>query len=542
MDLSLSSFIEQASRLPPNGELLFQQGEQGIRVIESAMTNVASLAHRLSKAALYVLGRSSEVSPPLFGGYASLPIRPSATFRPVLNYLEEHLGKQRFERALRSIGLNYVELNWRGFGLTKNELATLFQAVTFIHAQDVEELLAELQQEAPSIRAISGERLLQLQVRCRGRTKVEECSKEILDELFGLLQPCITIEEMMVGARYDDSLSVRSVLAARPFERSGVAYHTLSHKAYLTEEEWATIFLKRLTSNPLPQGLIVRSPNGYLKVTHVIETSGASKIFLKSLDRERVHSKVVYRGTRGALISPDFVDSFLSIREDLTRQMGSNGIMETFEATKRVLSDPGAGFVADPEEIVDMYGYSLGGVHAMRDCLLFEKRVHRLFTLCSPGIDRESTRLFAEKMRQRAIDRPLDITHLVDVEDFCPTMGEALIGEGCQGTPLRVRVICQVPLSKEPYVFPKSHPEVEHASLKDVTALIATVGKGILAHVRVTPYEPYQFHILSNQEPEILEKYLSHDPEYFDGFFEKIRSTILLANIPFSEFARAATN
>lgn len=536
MQMTLSSFIAQVSTLQNGDEIGIQQTDHEMRVVGEAVYPIPSAAHTISKAVMPVFQAFKQCCRSVFHVDApfSLPVRDPAIFLKITRYIEEAFGEKRFHRVLTALHLTMTKLEWRGYGLTKSELASCLQVASFVHTDDVEELLQELHGESAYVRRISGEDLTQLKARFRDKRKVTDCSTDDLDVLVGLLDPCSTLKDVLLGESYDDSLSVDSVLSCRPYERAAVAHFHLKHKKDLTEEEWAIIFLKRLTMNPLRQGLLLRAPTGYLMYTDTVETGGASKWFLKSLAPDQLHSKIIYRGTRGALISPQLIDSFLSIREDLTTEMGSNGIMETFEATKSLLTDPNKGFVRFPDEQVDLYGYSLGGAQAMRDCVLFEKNVHKLITLCSPGVDLATAKLFSEKMKQRT--STIDVTHLIDADDFCHNFGEALIGASCANTAARVRVICQIPLSKEPYVFP-----LAHTSMKGVADLTAAVGKGILAHVRVTPYDPYRARIVASDEPELLEKCLLHDREYYDSFWEGVRQGVVLAHYPFHEFARKAS-
>lgn len=538
----LRPLIQDACYAADEKELLIQKTPVGTFYQAESVNHVFSLVHRVSMAVVPVWKEINAFWQRVFHGPSlpalPIPMRDLQTFMPTIEHLEICLGKTRSTRALKQIGLETESFAQRGYSITKAELASYLQAASFICVHDVVELLVELQQDQKTIRGMSEDTTKSAKKRFSGKITIEACSMEDLDVLDSMLQPCKTLKELLVGGFYSDGFKMEKLFSKnKDLEAAAVARFLLCYDQKLTEQEWDVLMLKRFTCPPLPEGLLLRTKKGYLVYSHTVETGGASKRFFKSLHPDVLHSKIIYRGTRGALLSDQMYDSFLSIREDLTTEVGAGGIMETYDHTKLLLTDPKHGFVRSKNERVDIYGYSLGGAQAMRDCVLFTSHIHSLTTLCTPGIEKETVALFASKMKQHDPAQPISIRHIVDAGDFCDSFGEALLGCGCQETPVRVRMECQVPESDEPYVWPEQHKSLFASPQSIFKEIPLALLRGIGAHIRVTPLAPYRTIAVGSDQPELLQRLLNHDTVFFDPTWEKIRRGFVFCSRPFPEFA-----
>lgn len=450
----------------------------------------------------------------------------------------ETFGQHRFDRAAKwaeiNLGENRAEL------LTKKEVSALLHALELVTLEDVEELLEEIHGPNDGIRAsLQRADVQSLREQFAGKRTIESCSFEDIQQLETLLLPFKDPLTQFWNdpASHFNSLSVIGS-SYNSTETVAWALHLLRTKK-LSLNDWEALCAKRLAQPQIPANLLIPHPNGgYVCFSHRIEGGGASKRFLRSIHPEKVPPLILYRGTRGPSTGAAIKDVVLSWLEDLRKELGSSGPMTTYEETKDLLLNPERGFVNSPNQPVWLVTNSIGGPQAMRDAILFHRRVTRLSTNSSPGVDTETAELFRQVMKEPR-QTPMTIIHTIDTGDIVDTVGDEHLGGNCDHVSLTFRSLS--PLSGD-----SSPRSGLRNTLRDFflssPALIERVWGIFQAHTRATVAYPYREEILSTDTPETktqANSYAQHRPPHFDPSWEQVRTFICPAPSPgFAAFAR----
>ena len=453
--------------------------------------------------------------------------------------LSEIFGSNRLHRAASWCGIDLSEAR-KGRLLTKEDLSTLFHSLSQITADDVNELLEELNSPNESVRHLTGPSLKTLKDRFAEKHSVAQCSFEDIQTLQTVLLPFSDPEHLFWNnpASHFNSLVGSS---SAVYESVGWACHILRNNM-LPLKDWEAVFAKRLTQPPLPQNLLIAHPNGaYLQLCSQIEGGGASKRFFRTLHADAADPLILYRGTRGPSPQTPFSDVVHSWLEDLRRELGASGPIATYEQTKHFLEDPALGFVNAPTEPICLLANSIGGPQAMRDALLFNRRVRRLTTNSSPGIDAATAELF-RKVMAAPRPTPMTIIHNIDRGDIIDTMGDEHIGGDCENVSLTFRALRPADESAQ------AHSSTEWSvsnQLRDFllsgTALVSKIIGIFEAHMRATTAGLYKEEIISTDLPQTKKlaiDYARHMPPHFDPSWEGVRRFLCPAPSPgFAAFA-----
>jgi hypothetical protein len=448
-------------------------------------------------------------------------------------------GPKHLHRAAAWCGIDLSDAR-KGRCLTKQEVSTLFHSLSQITAEDVNELLEELNGPAESVRLLTGEPLKALRDRFAKKSTIESCSFDDIRTLERVLLPCSDPDHLF----WDDPASHFNSLfgsSSSVYESVGWACHVLRTQN-LPLKDWEAVFAKRLTQPALPQNLLIAHPNGaYLQLYAQIEGGGASKRFFRTLHPDAADPLILYRGTRGPSPETSFQDVVHSWLEDLRRELGASGPIATYEQTKHLLEDPALGFVTAPEQEVCLLANSIGGPQAMRDTVLFNKRIRRLTTNSSPGVDRETAELFRRVMASPRAT-PMTIIHNIDRGDIIDTMGDEHIGGDCENVTLTFRALRPADESAQ------THSSTEWCltnHLRDFllsgTALVSKIIGIFEAHMRATTAGLYREETISTDNPttkKLAADYARHLPPHFDPSWEGVRRFLCPAPSPgFAAFA-----
>lgn len=453
--------------------------------------------------------------------------------------LSEIFGSKRLHRAAKWCDIDLSD-GRKGRLLTKEDLSTLFHSLSQITADDVNELLEELNSPDESVRHLSGPTLKTLRDRFVEKHSIEQCSFEDIRTLETVLLPFDDPEHLFWN---NPSSHFNSLFGSSSsvYESVGWACHILRNKN-LPLKDWEAVFAKRLTQPALPQNLLIAHPNGaYLQLCSQIEGGGASKRFFRTLHANAADPLILYRGTRGPSPETSFSDVVYSWLEDLRRELGASGPIATYEQTKRFLEDPALGFVNAPDQPICLLANSIGGPQAMRDTLLFNKRVRRLTTNSSPGVDTATAELF-RKVMSAPRPTPMTIIHNIDRGDIVDTLGDEHIGGDCENVSLTFRAL-----------RPADESAQEHSStewsvsnqLRDFLLSGTALGSKIMgifeAHMRATTAGLYSEEIISTNLPQTKKlaiDYARHIPPHFDPSWEGVRRFLCPAPSPgFAAFA-----
>lgn len=460
-----------------------------------------------------------------------------------VNNLQEMFGRGRIGRAVAWCGINLDTLYEDGICLTKQDFAMLFHRLALITLEDVQELLSEINGEQLSVRGIRGEQLRALRDRFQGKTVIASCTAEEVRVLESMLLPFATPKDLFWNTPSDHLNAVSfPVTTFEMVETVAWARHLLQTRRF-SLKEWEHLFAKRMAQAQLPHNLIVLHPdNGYLCFSHLVEGGGASKRFFRSLHPDAVSPVILYRGTRGPMPGDGIVDTVRSWLEDLRRELGASGPIATYEETKQLLDDPEKGFVNSPGQQVALITNSIGGAQGQRDALCFHRRISRLTTVCSPGVDAETAALFREVISQpRSV--PMVITHIIDKGDIVDRGGDEHLGANCDNVSLTFRSL--TPRSEESGQEAVSWtPAIRlHDFLfGGISSLFCNIEGIFQAHVRATTVGAYREEEISTDDPQtraLAIAYARHSPPHFDPSWEQVRRYFCPAPSPgFAAFAR----
>lgn len=336
------------------------------------------------------------------------------------HYFESVFGKRRIERILLETNLSRDTTS----PYSREEIKQIFSRLVYLQREDYEDLISEIRGKKP-LRESLLHRREELQNTFQSINCLDDCSVNEVRELDKLLIPFSSAEEAFLGDTPSLDLSFSTWISREALVRH-VAYcvETLRRNTQ-SIDNWEVFVAKRLSQPEIPQKLILSHPLGCLERKETIQESGAYKILFKAVGKpseEGPTNYVVYRGTRGHLATDTIRSCYETVREDITKELGARGIIATYEKTKDALTK----LAENDEKGFTFLGYSLGGAHAQRDCILFSKHCKRLVTVSSPGIDSESIPLFLSSFKHNPVLK--EIVHNINPYDIVHEAGDRLIG------------------------------------------------------------------------------------------------------------------
>lgn len=481
----------------------------------------------------------------VFGFAASKPQSDAAS----VAYFAKVFGEKRLARITDQIECKGI--------YTKKHIRELFAYSGEVLSSDVQELFDEIKSAASTVRFLNEEETRALRQEFNDTSSIETCSNAQLDTLMQILVPFSKVETLFLNAV--PRLTVTSLTAPADFSslcRRVLIYQEMRTKQ-ITEQQWIMYLTKNLADREVPTGVVFRGNTaGFVKVHKVVHGGGAYKYFLKAQGKAAATTGhyILYRGTSPL---PSATDALLTLIEDFRLQLGSQGPQVTFEQTKALLTDRAAGFIDDGQEKITALSMSLGSAHAMRDLLLH--KIHRLITVTSPGIDKATCHLFAEKINSGTLGFVPSIEHNFEAEDIVDQFGEAHLGDGCDPAKITVTVRIHEPgnleeasldddlrrIAKLRKVFARDswHQFVPREVL-DFLQLdrfpnwlcsIPQAGIRLLqaifeVHIRNTLLTPHRVIEISNQNHNgVLQAILSHTSGLCDKRWEQLRQVVPIA-------------
>ena len=482
----------------------------------------------------------------VFGMTVTTPQRDVAT----VEYFKKVFGEKRLERITNQIHCEGA--------YTKKHIQKLFLRVGEVLSSDVQELFDEIKGKSSSIRFLDEAETGALRKFFSDVSTVDECSNAQLDALMAHLVPFSNVGPLFLNnvPRMDET-KLTSPKSYASLGKRVLIYEQMRTKP-VTEQQWIMYLTKNLTDLEIPTGVVFRgNAGGYVKVHKVVHGGGAYKYFLKSFGKaaSETGNFILYRGTSPF---PSATDSFLTLVEDFRLRLGSNGPKVTFEETRTLLTDQAAGFIQEGNEKITAVSMSLGSAHAMRDTLLH--RIDRLITVASPGIDRKTCKVFAEKINKGTLGFVPSIEHNFEAEDIIDQFGAAHLGAGCDPSKIKITIRIHEP-GNSAEVMPLDEEINRIAELRKVFTrdawhefvpkqvfgflglenfpnwLCSIPQAGIkllmgifVVHIRNTLLIPHRVLEISNQNQDgVLQSILSHQSELCDKRWEQLRKVVPIA-------------
>lgn len=317
--------------------------------------------------------------------------------------------------------------------------------------------------------------------------------------------------------------------------------YELAHNHEMTHDQWVTLVAKQLTPLEVSPGTMVRGYDGTWYTVHsTVSASGSYATFLKVVgdNPENKPAIVLYRGTHP---TPIACEGFNGVVEDIRPDIGTQGIINSYDQLEKRLTDPEEGFI-QPGQSVWVMGMSLGGTHAQRLATLFPDIVRKVSLVSSPGIDEATCDLYAEVVAAAAGEQegvePPSIEMLIDADDITDSMGQMHLGAHCADEHVNLRVTLYDPdLSRDvDEVVAERRMPAEYypaaATMKFFSALST-------AHIALTAWKAHKRVVWKNNreagEPGIrdidditVHDIFEHADSFYDASWERLRHDITL--------------
>ena len=166
-----------------------------------------------------------------------------------------------------------------------------------------------------------------------------------------------------------------------------------------------------------PAGTVFRLPEGVYKVSEKKCTNSGCKVrFLVPVNPDLELPALVF-------FLPTQLDSY-SFRQNLLRHIGADAVMTTLPRLETIFQELGV----DEEHPAHFFGYSLGGVQASMVYRLNPKRVQKVFTTSSPGVEPEWQSLFNYVLPDDLADTEMIFAY--NKRDGIPNYGGSQLWQG----------------------------------------------------------------------------------------------------------------
>lgn len=427
-------------------------------------------------------------------------------------FLEAHFGSYRLSSLCRRVGINLGNI------ITRLEVQKLFVQSAEVYYTDLKDFIYFLKNEPSQLPASS--KTFELLTKLKYVNSVDDCDTSTIRKIMDTLVPFKNVEDLFLGEVPSTITAVDSGKTFRGVKERVSVYQSLRDPT-CTKRSWIMHLAKQLTDLEMPKGVVIANcRGGFHFVYDIVHKGGAYKYFLKPVGKNPIDSNryVLYRGTRALLSATGGIDS---VFDDLRPDIGSKGAIATFDKTHELLTNAEMGFVGDSARVVGI-SMSLGGTHSARDALLHP--FNKIITVASPGIDKATCELFAQRISK------MSITHYIEGGDLIHHFGEAKLGFGCNPLDVKVKVHILVPGKKAELPIDALSP---YPKLPDrYISFLSTTAKSLIhaltyIHNRMTLTDLHTIFTYSNQSnKEDIEAILSH--EVLDKRLEVARRKISL--------------
>lgn len=372
-----------------------------------------------------------------------------------IRFYDQIFSQQRIDAIVdrlqaQGIKLPILAKRENGVSLTDNEVSLLLLGIADVRLQDVNCLFNTIKTQPSTLGHLNEENTAKLVARFSTINTFSEMTRAHFNDLmdilcpFGIIDEIFSGEHVVVSDKADDSgktlIGIKErIRICQAFRMNNGAEFGSGTPEIISK--WNYILLKRLVDREPPEGCIIPHPNGYYVLHRNIRGGGAYKLLLKALTVDpNFESCILYRGTRG---NSKATDSALTIKEDMRNNIGSLGPRETYHETKNYLTQPNFAFATRPDEKFKLIGFSLGAVHAMRDCCLFKEQISEVWTLCSPGLDKPTLKWF--QALSQNFKHTLKVTHVIEFDDLVHKLGQGLLGLKCNPEKVEVNIVGLMP-------------------------------------------------------------------------------------------------
>lgn len=375
--------------------------------------------------------------------------------KPEIDLLEKVFGK---ERLLRLGKRSYVNIDpallEKHDPLTKEQISSLFIAAADVVWEDITALYDELKSNREKILYLSEEETANLRGKLNlNQNSPEGLSKTELDILMNVLVPFEQAEDIFLGEKIKLDDKAKSCGKGLLGHKETAYINTyLRCKKDLTFAERAVKIGKRITDREPDPGTVIPDEHGYWVVQTPIfgteKTSmgglfegGAYVIPLKAVSSKSpdFRSCLLCRGTRGNPRAQDFYKTFF---DNLRYDQGSDGVIQTYDRVKALVSNPEKGFVTQVDEPLFVMGMSLGGGHAARYAVALFNQVTKTILVCPIGLDDYTLEIYRQMVLNQAADPERAIIRVFDIDDLVPHLGNGHLGRNCPAEKCRQELYC----------------------------------------------------------------------------------------------------
>jgi hypothetical protein len=438
-------------------------------------------------------------------------------------------GAKRVERVLQYLKFDAY---WKtGQLFTRGDMALFMCGLELITVEDMQDLLDELHEKTDTVRQIPQKELVRLRGVFKDTKLITECNSKQLGELEQQLLPFDDDNDEFW--HNCDNIKNQLPLSREELIESAAWVRRVLRTQKLDDDSWEVAVAKRFAAIKLPPHFVLPHPQGYMFLTNAVE-GRSLKYFFRKLGNAGPRSFVLYGTTTDSARKEKFGSSYTSYFEDMRPELGTKGIVETFDKTKEILSDPSLGFISGPSEKIEFIGHSLGGAQAMRDTVLFHNQVARLTCVCCPGVDQKTAELFAKIVQNKEL--PLNVKYIVEDSDIISLSGTRLLGSGCQSCKnLSISVKVLRPSGSHECDFFRMN-----INFRNIVNFPSAVKQNSRVHMRLLALEPHETTELQGAKKEA---FLNHDAISVDPSWEVGRRVIgalcfQFSGWGFSDFAK----
>lgn len=383
--------------------------------------------------------------------------------RSSIEYFYEVLGSKNIALIDKQWDIGFEHRYNKGLDLCRRDIEKLFVGMGDVDMTRAEELFSHIIQEKPSASDQPTEQLTPIE-ELKKRTEMgildrlarrnlqrvfrgkefKDLTKADWDQLWKCLVPFNSPNDMTLGDGSSHSFWARYFSGSFTKVKNRVYLQERLRRARPRDREmlWELWVGKAVLGKESQRmGTVVPHPAGYHRVSHELESEGASVLLLDAITEtsEAFRSCIKFQPTR---TNPFRNDTWLSWRDDLGREVGRYGA-NAVNSTLRYLFGQDVRpdnldevlIAGDPLEQIGsegrpwVLGYSLGGAQAQIFTYMNpDLEVSRLRTICAPKIKESRCKRF---VRMRAHDYPINIRHYIEIDDPTPGVGQGSLGLGC---------------------------------------------------------------------------------------------------------------
>lgn len=328
-------------------------------------------------------------------------------------------GQSRIEVISDRYHLPIPRLHQTGAVMTREQIQKLFVALADVRYEDVTDFLDQIRNGTATW--ISPDELHHLQKYIKKRP-IEHLKRDEINLLIDYLSPFEKTEDIFLGTPPPEVINLDSGKRFPGRAERVFLIESLRQKAKLRKlirSDYEYDLAKRIIDREPDEGTLLPSPDGFQVVHSRIIAGGAFILALKTIAGTALPT-LVFRGTRPPLIA---TDGHLTLEDDLRVDVGSQGVMETFDAVQELLQD--RNFLQNKR--IELLGMSLGGAQAMVYQAMLGDFVARCVLVAPAGISPDITKWFEED--SKSYTRTVRIKYMMEDDDNTYQVGNLLYAD-----------------------------------------------------------------------------------------------------------------